>query len=147
MNYFLRHVTSFFKAFYTINFHKPKIICCRISVTYDSFLQTLLIEFSCILFTRWNLFSSGVIYSKILPFNCSVLFLSYYSYLLTVRYYSCSVLSCITWLICIRSWNNSLPVRYKINLLCSVLILLFSCRSFGRILLWWQRRENRKWLV
>ena len=26
-------------------------------------------------------------------------------------------------------------------------ILLFSCRSFGRTLLWWQQRENRKWLV
>ena len=24
---------------------------------------------------------------------------------------------------------------------------IFSCRSFGKILFWWQRRENRNWLV
>ena len=43
--------------------------------------------------------SSGVIDSKILPFNCSMLFLS---------------LSRITWLICIHSCYNSLPTCCKI---------------------------------
>ena len=81
--------------------------------------KDFLYKFSWIFSTRWN--SPGVIDSKILPFNCLMLFLS---------------LSCITWLICICSCSNSLPVHCKIILLGSVLILLFSCRSFGRILLW-----------
>ena len=92
--------------------------------------KDFLYEFLWIFSIRWN--SWGVIDSKILPFNYSVLFLS---------------LSRITWLICIRSCSNSLPTHCKIILLCSVLILHFSCRSFGRILLWWQQRQNHKWLV
>ena len=61
-----------------------------------------------IFLTRWN--SSRIIYSQILPFTCSILFLS---------------LSYITWLIYICSCNSSLSARCKIVLLCSVLILLF----------------------
>ena len=80
--------------------------------------KDFLYEFSWIFSTRWN--SSDVIDSKILPFNCLILFLR---------------LSGITWSICFRSCNNSLPARCKIILLRSVLILHFSCRSFGRILL------------
>ena len=59
--------------------------------------QDFLYKFSWIFSTRWN--SSGLIDSKILPFNCSMLFLS---------------LSRLTWLICIRSCSNSLPVHCKI---------------------------------
>ena len=89
-----------------------------------------LYECSWIFSTKWN--STVVIDSEISHFNCSMLFLS---------------LSLITWLICIRSSKNSLPAPCKIILLHSFLILPFSCGSFGRILLWWQRRENRKGLV
>ena len=81
--------------------------------------KDFLYEFWWIFSTRWN--SSGVIDSKILRFNCSMIFFS---------------LSRITWLICIRSCNSSLPARSKIVLLLSVLILIFSCTSFSRILLW-----------
>ena len=92
--------------------------------------KDFLYKFSWIFSIRWN--ASGIIDSKILPFNCSMLFLS---------------LSRITWLICIHSCKNSLPARCKIILLRLFLIPLFSFRSFPRILLWWQQRKNRKCLV
>ena len=38
--------------------------------------------------------------------------------------------------------SKILPFHCKNVLLCSILILLFSCRSFGRILLWWQQRKS-----
>ena len=66
-------------------------------------------EFWRIFSTRWN--SSAVTHSKILPFNCSILFLS---------------LSHITLLICTCSCSNSIPAHCKIILIRLVWILLFS---------------------
>ena len=92
--------------------------------------KVFLCKFWFIFSRRWS--SSVVTNSKILSFNCLMLLLSS---------------PCITWLICICSCNNSLPVLCNVALLCSVFILLFSCRSFYTILMQRQQRENRKWLV
>ena len=99
---------------------------CHFFVKSEDFLY----KFSWIFSTRWN--ASGVIDSKILPLNCLLLFLN---------------LSCKTWLICFCSCKISFPAQCKNIFFCSVLILLFSCRCFDRILLWWQWRKNRRWLI
>ena len=99
-------VTFFVTLFLLINPSNFRI--CLFFVKSKDFLY----EFWWIFSTKWN--SSDIIDSKILPFNCLMLFLS---------------LSRITWLICIRSCNNSLPASRKIVLLRSVLILLFSCKT------------------
>ena len=101
-------------------------ICLFLSSSKD-FLH----KFPWIFSIRWN--SSGVADSNILPFNCSMLFLRLPHHVIDMHL----LFSC----------NNSLPPCWKIILLPSILIWLFSCRSFGRILLWWQQKENCKWLV
>ena len=43
--------------------------------------------------------------------------------------------------------NYQLPARCKWSYFAQFLFYFFSCMSFGRILLWWQWKENFKWLV
>ena len=118
-------------------------------------LQCLLIWENTLLCSCWSVYRISVYVSFLLNQNISYMNFDELFWqdgttqVLWIPKFSPSTVSFYTWayswvtynaIDIYHSCNNSLPTRCKFFSLCLVVILLFSCRSFGPILLWWQRR-------